>query len=347
MKKTQEILGLPIISISDAIEKGKVKGIVTNADKGAVDYIIVDSGVQVIGMRVISTENVLGIGEYALTIEDEKSIIDIESVPQAIELLQKDVQVKNTRVMTKKGRLIGETGDYYVNEDNVCSIAGVEFLGQTGGSVRIIPRKNVITFGKNLIIVTDDAGNLLVDNIEAIDAEDADLEKKNLTFTNDEVQAQLENQPIQDTTVTDYIPEVEEISQVESFDKVETIEEEAIEEEVIEEEDIKEVEAPIETVAEDVIEIPVYEEIPEVEEVPQEEQQEEEKPQPSVSPEGGAASLFEQRQRQYLKGRHATKTITDASGNVLVEDGTVITDEIIDAVKASGKMIELVMNNKA
>lgn len=343
MKKTQEILGLPIISISDAIEKGKVKGIVTNADKGAVDYIIVDSGVQVIGMRVISTENVLGIGEYALTIEDEKSIIDIESVPQAIELLQKDVQVKNTRVMTKKGRLIGETGDYYVNEDNVCSIAGVEFLGQTGGSVRIIPRKNVITFGKNLIIVTDDAGNLLVDNIEAIDAEDADLEKKNLTFTNDEVQAQPGYQPIQDTTVTDYIPEVEEISQVESFDKVETIEEEAIEEEVIEEEDIKEVEAPIETVAEDVIEIPVYEDIPEVEEVPQEE----EKPQPSVSPEGGAASLFEQRQRQYLKGRHATKTITDASGNVLVEDGTVITDEIIDAVKASGKMIELVMNNKA
>lgn len=343
MKKTQEILGLPIISISDAIEKGKVKGIVTNADKGAVDYIIVDSGVQVIGMRVISTENVLGIGEYALTIEDEKSIIDIESVPQAIELLQKDVQVKNTRVMTKKGRLIGETGDYYVNEDNVCSIAGVEFLGQAGGSVRIIPRKNVITFGKNLIIVTDDAGNLLVDNIEAIDAEDADLEKKNLTFTNDEVQVQPQYQPIQDTTVTDYIPEVEEIPQVESFD-----EEEIIEEEAIEEEEIEEVEAPIETVIEDTIEAPVYAEIPEMEEAPQEEQQEaEEKPQPAASPEGGAASLFEQRQRQYLKGRHATKTITDASGNVLVEDGTVITDEIIDAVKASGKMIELVMNNKA
>ncbi len=358
MKKTQEILGLPIISISDAIEKGKVKGIVTNADKGAVDYIIVDSGVQVIGMRVISTENVLGIGEYALTIEDEKSIIDIESVPQAIELLQKDVQVKNTRVMTKKGRLIGETGDYYVNEDDICRIAGVEFLGQAGGSVSIIPRKNVITFGKNLIIVTEDAEKLLVDNIELIDAADSDLEKKNLTFSNDTVLAQPQYQPIEDTTVTDYIPEVEEVPQVESF-----FEEVIKEEETVEESEPAEAETPVETVEQDIaeedtaeedtveedtIEAPAYAEIPEVEEAPQEEKQEtEEKPQPAVSTEGGAASLFEQRQRQYLKGRRATKTITDASGNVLVEDGTVITDDIIDAVKGSGKMIELVMNNKA
>ena len=59
-----------------------------------------------------------------------------------------------------------------------------------------------------------------------------------------------------------------------------------------------------------------------------------------------AANLFEQRQRQYLVGRKATKTIVDNFGSVIVNEGTVINDEIIDSAKASGKLVELVMNNK-
>lgn len=60
-----------------------------------------------------------------------------------------------------------------------------------------------------------------------------------------------------------------------------------------------------------------------------------------------AAALFEQKQRQYLKNRYATKTIADSNGNIVVNEGEKITDEIIDAAKLSGKLIELVMNNRA
>ena len=60
-----------------------------------------------------------------------------------------------------------------------------------------------------------------------------------------------------------------------------------------------------------------------------------------------AASLFEQRQKQYLNGRRSTKTISDNSGNVIVSEGMVINHEIIDIAKNAGKLIELVMNNKA
>lgn len=49
MKKSQQILGLPIISISDGNEVGKVKNVVLNAEKGAIDYFVVDSGIQEIG----------------------------------------------------------------------------------------------------------------------------------------------------------------------------------------------------------------------------------------------------------------------------------------------------------
>jgi hypothetical protein len=59
------------------------------------------------------------------------------------------------------------------------------------------------------------------------------------------------------------------------------------------------------------------------------------------------ASLFEQRQKKYLTGRVVTKTILDINGDTLIEEGVRITGEIIDKVRASGRMVQLVMNNRA
>lgn len=60
-----------------------------------------------------------------------------------------------------------------------------------------------------------------------------------------------------------------------------------------------------------------------------------------------ASVLFEQRQRQYLKGRYTTKTINDSMGNVIIDEGMQIDDAVIDEAKSKGKLIELVMNNRA
>ena len=149
MKKTQKILGLPIISISDGMEVGRVKSIIINADRGAIDYIVVDSGIQIFSARVIPTEDVLGIGEYALTIENEGVITDINKVPAAIQLLQNDIRVKGTKVLTKKGRLIGEIGDIFIDDNDNCKITGLEFIADiTQKQIRIIPRESVITLVK-------------------------------------------------------------------------------------------------------------------------------------------------------------------------------------------------------
>lgn len=60
-----------------------------------------------------------------------------------------------------------------------------------------------------------------------------------------------------------------------------------------------------------------------------------------------ASMLFEQRQRQYLKGRYATRSIVDNMGNVIIDEGMQIDDAVIDEAKSKGKLIELVMNNRA
>jgi hypothetical protein len=72
-------------------------------------------------------------------------------------------------------------------------------------------------------------------------------------------------------------------------------------------------------------------------------------PEPEVQAENGSDSasvLFEQRQRQYLRGRYATKTIVDNAGNVIISEGMQIDDNVIDEAKSKNKLIELVINNR-
>lgn len=297
MKKSQQIIGLPIISISDGNEMGKVKNIVLNADRGTIDYFVVDSGIQVLSTRVIPTANVLGIGEYAMTILNPEAISDISKIPSAIDLLQKNITVKGTKVLTKKGSLIGETGDIFIDVENECSIIGIEYIADiTQKKVRIIPRSSVITFGKTLMVVEDDVqSNLLDDPSSLSDAMSLEPQKKN----------------IHDNPVNEYYSINEEetvISEDEPSESTDLLDKAAI---------AADEPAAIETEAET-----------------------------NQVNRSSAAELFEERQRQYLRGRKSTKNIIDNQGMIIVRAGEIISDQVIDRAKKCGKLVELVMNNE-
>lgn len=329
MKKTQEILGLPIISISDGLEVGRVKSIIINAEKGSIEYIVVDNGIQILSARVISTENILGVGEYAVTIENDNSINDISKIPAAIDLLQKNIQVKGTKVLTKKGRLIGEIGDIYVDENECCRITGLEYIADiTQKRIRIIPRECVITLGKNLVVVAEDVEARLVDSAAQLGGEEtpAEAEKKNIEIPD----VIIESEEYVAASVEQELPT--EVPQWETG----SLEEEALieETEVLQLENIQEAETEAD---EGITEIGDTAEVVDLSDT------EPVKP----TEETNAAGLFEQRQKQYLNGRRATKTISDDNGNIIVQEGMTISLDVIDVAKNAGKLIELVMNNKA
>lgn len=306
MKKTKEIKGLKVISISDGSEVGNVQDIIINAEKGAVDFVIVNCGEKILGAKVISAEKIIGIGEYALTIENEDSIIDISKAPAAIELKQKNVLVVSTKVLTKKGTLIGETGDILIDEDNDCIIIGLEFIGDNEPeNVKIIPREKVVTFGQKLIIVEDDV-------------------KQNFVQIPQQILIDNEDQ----ITVSSII---ELPKNYQNHDEIEDVS-------LNQEEDIQEskkvIASPVERNGEvnDVFGNGLINKVHSKKE--------------DVG-EKGSVALFEQRQRQYLKGKVVTKEITDKNGELIINQGSVIDDVIIDLAKNNGKLIELVMNNKS
>ncbi|HBX23084.1 MAG TPA: hypothetical protein DEF34_05565 [Desulfotomaculum sp.] len=53
--------------------------------------------------------------------------------------------------------------------------------------------------------------------------------------------------------------------------------------------------------------------------------------------------LFSEKQRQYLIGKIVSKTIIDANGNIVVSEGTVITEDIIDRALRVDKYVDLTM----
>jgi hypothetical protein len=66
-----------------------------------------------------------------------------------------------------------------------------------------------------------------------------------------------------------------------------------------------------------------------------------------IAPQPGVITdMMEMKHREYLRGKKASKTIYDNSGNVIIEENSIIDDTVFDIAKNNNKVIELVMNNK-
>ncbi len=155
MKKTGDIIGLPVIDLSTGKEIGKVWDLIINGEKGTADFFIVDDGMMLLGAKVVAAKDVQGIGEYAVTVGKGDALKEIGKVEQAVELYKKNVRVKGTEVLTHKGRLIGRTGDIYIDE-NTCTISALEFaFAGKPDRLWMISRDNIVTFGERLVVVVE------------------------------------------------------------------------------------------------------------------------------------------------------------------------------------------------
>ena len=219
---------------------------------------------------------------------------------------------------------MGETGDFFVNEQNTYNITGVEFVpADASMKSGIIPRSSIITFGKDLLVVQDDVIDQLIESPHSIEEESE--EKKNTSLEQQSPSPDVEfiYPEVVSQEPEQAIPAESETEKEESYDtdSLDTDISYQIPFESTEEEKTNEGELGLE----------IPSEAPAAEETQNE--------QPL-----SAAELFEQRQRQYLVGKKVTKTIYTSDGRVIINNGDIITEQLINEVKANGKLIELVMN---
>ncbi|WP_251549399.1 PRC-barrel domain-containing protein [Neobacillus muris] len=191
MKNSKQIGGLPIINISDGNQLGKVKSLVINPDKGSIDFLTIEHEDWQVSVKAIPYKKVVGIGEFAVTIESENAVIDLNEIPIANQLVNKKIKIVNTRVMTRKGELIGVVNEYYVDQETG-DILGMELT--VGNKQVAIASEQVVTFGKDIIIVKEDSSSHFLQSIDQLDGNEYEAqstsEKDEVSSLLDEVQGE-------------------------------------------------------------------------------------------------------------------------------------------------------------
>lgn len=166
MKASKEIKGLRIISIADGTQIGVVKDLILNPKTGSLDFFIIDQPSDYFGAKVIPFNDIIGLGEFAVTIPDPQVIQDVSQNLAAQELLKQDVTVIGTKVLTKKGSLIGEVQEYLVDEEKG-KISACIFITSDGNS-KEVATQDIVTFGKELLIIDAVYPEILASEAETV-----------------------------------------------------------------------------------------------------------------------------------------------------------------------------------
>ncbi len=165
MMRSAEIKGLAVFSIADGKEIGKVKDLLINPDNKAVDYLIIDIPNWYFGLHVIAFDMAAGIGKDAVMVEAGSALKELNQEPGSIELVERGIRLIDSKILTRKGVIIGKVSEYYVNTDNG-QITGCELLDNDNKIKGIIPRNAALTFGKDVLVVDNNIDNQLLQSID-------------------------------------------------------------------------------------------------------------------------------------------------------------------------------------
>ncbi len=176
MKLSNELRGLPIVSIAEGEEVGIVKDFIFDPTKNAVVGMVVEDRAWFKGAKTIRFERIHNIGDYAVTVENTNAVVSLETEEEFIGLLERAIGIIGSKVITKGGRMIGFIREFSI-DPHTGQVTGFELAEdlqlKAGSKKLIIPHDQVITVGRDVLVVTDDVESFLVEDFSGVPAGDA------------------------------------------------------------------------------------------------------------------------------------------------------------------------------
>ena len=152
MKKSVEIIGLPVISIDEGRELGIVKDVVINPSAKEVSALLIEDQKWFMGAKACPFTAISGIGQYAVTIEKSESVTSALDSSDLLDLLNTEVRIIGSKILTKSGQIQGKIVDIIVDESGKIVTCDVE---DVNGQMTTISSEQVVTFGKEVTITND------------------------------------------------------------------------------------------------------------------------------------------------------------------------------------------------
>ena len=318
MKKSVDILGLPVISITEGRELGMSKTLLIDAPNRVVAAVTIEDEDWYRGVKLIPYDNVIAVGEDAVTINNSENILTLDAAGDFETLLDDNIRVIGTKAITRTGVIQGIISEIFIGEDG--SIEKCEVTTPEGMTSEVTADQ-VSIFGKEVTVISPegDAG-------KKSDAAAAPAASAAPVPAVEELPAV---EPVVDIPAAEPAPEV-------PAAETAPVEEAPIAEEAPAAEPIAEELPAEEPIAEEPAPEPVVESAPAEEPAPAEPVHAEE--------EKSAERVNEDRHRRFLLGKKATRTIKMDNGVVIVEAGADITEEVLQKAKLGNKFIELSMS---
>ncbi len=150
MKKSVEILGLPIISITEGRELGMSKTLLIDAKNGKVAAITIEDEDWYRGVKLIPYESVIAIGDDAVTITNSENILKLDDAGDYETLLDENIRVIGTKAITKTGSIQGKISELFIGDDG--TIEKCEITAPDGTSSEVIADQ-ISIFGKQVTVI--------------------------------------------------------------------------------------------------------------------------------------------------------------------------------------------------
>ena len=108
MKKSVEILGLPVISITEGRELGMSKTLLIDARNGKIAAVTIEDEDWYRGVKLIPYESVIAIGDDAVTVTNSENILKLDEAGDYENLLDENIRIIDTKAITKTGNDPGQ-----------------------------------------------------------------------------------------------------------------------------------------------------------------------------------------------------------------------------------------------
>ena len=348
MKKSLEILGLPVISITEGRELGMSKSLLIDAKNGTVAAITIEDEDWYRGVKLLPYSSVIAIGSDAVTVTGSDKILTLEDAGDYESMLDANIKIIGTKAITMSGTIQGKVSEIFIGENGKIEKCEIE---AADGSLSEITAEQVSIFGKQVTVIEAESEKK-TELLNRIKQDDANKPAPQIDPEPEIAAPAPEPEPVA-------VPEPE-ITLEPAAPEPEPVIEETVPEPVVEETVVPEIEAETiaETAPEPVVEEPVAEETPKTEAVVEEpvietvpepvvEETVEAAPEPVAeepAKENKKSDPITDRHRRFLLGKTATRQIVSENGVVVVEQGETVTEAILQKASMTNKFIELSMN---
>lgn len=150
LKRSVEILNLPVISITEGRELGTSKSLLIDAKNGVVAAITIEDEDWYRGVKLLPYSSVIAIGEDAVTITNSENILTLEDASDYETMLDANVRIIGTKAITKTGTIQGKVSEIFVGEGGRIEKCALE--NEEGGAAEI-NTDQISIFGKQVTVI--------------------------------------------------------------------------------------------------------------------------------------------------------------------------------------------------